>query len=56
MSGLAPWIARGVGLSIGVALVVGALALAWAASGVLVLMIVAVILRRRPARRRASES
>jgi predicted PurR-regulated permease PerM len=44
MSGLAPWIARGAALAIGAALVIGALALAWAASAVLLLMIVAVIL------------
>ena len=44
MTGLAPWIVRGAGLAIGVALVVGVLGFAWAAGPVLVLMFVAVIL------------
>jgi predicted PurR-regulated permease PerM len=44
MSGLAPWIGRGVGLSLGVAIVVGVIAFAWAAGAVLVLMFIAVIL------------
>jgi predicted PurR-regulated permease PerM len=44
VSGLAPWIARGAALAIGVAIVVGVLAFAWAAAPVLVLMFVAVIL------------
>jgi putative heme transporter len=42
--GLAAWIARGAALAVGVALVVGVLALLWAAGPVLVLMFVAVIL------------
>lgn len=44
MTGLAPWILRGAGVAIGVALVVAVLAFAWAAGAVLVLMFVAVIL------------
>jgi putative heme transporter len=44
MTGLAPWIARGAALALGVAIVVGVLAFAWAAGTVLVLMFVAVIL------------
>ncbi len=44
MIGLAAWIGRGAALAVGVALVVGVLALAWAAGPVLVLMFVAVIL------------
>jgi predicted PurR-regulated permease PerM len=44
MSGLGPWIARGAAVALGVALVVGVLAFAWAAGAVLVLMFVAVIL------------
>jgi predicted PurR-regulated permease PerM len=44
LNGLAAWIRRGVGLAIGVALVFGVLALAYAASSVLLLMLVAVIL------------
>jgi predicted PurR-regulated permease PerM len=42
--GLAAWIGRGAALAVGVALVLGALVLAWAAGPVLVLMFVAVIL------------
>jgi predicted PurR-regulated permease PerM len=42
--GLAGWIGRGAALAVGVGLVVGVLALAWAAGPVLVLMFVAVIL------------
>ena len=41
MSGLAPWIVRGAGVAIGVALVIGVLGFAWAAGPVLVLMFVA---------------
>jgi predicted PurR-regulated permease PerM len=44
MNGLAPWITRGAGLAIGVALVVGVIAFAWAAGTILVLTFVAVIL------------
>ena len=44
MSGLAPWIARGAAMAIGVAIVIGVLAFAWAAGAVLVLMFIAVIL------------
>jgi predicted PurR-regulated permease PerM len=44
MSGLTPWIARGAGVALGVALVAGVLLFAWAAGPVLVLMFVAVIL------------
>ena len=44
MSGLAPWIACGAAMAIGVAIVIGVLAFAWAAGTVLVLMFVAVIL------------
>jgi predicted PurR-regulated permease PerM len=44
MTGLAPWIARGAGVTLGVALVAGVLLFAWAAGAVLVLMFVAVIL------------
>ena len=44
MTGLAAWIGRGAALAVGVALVVGVLALAWAAAPVLLLMVVAVIL------------
>ena len=44
MIGLAAWIGRGAALAVGVALVLGFLALAWAARPVLVLMLVAVIL------------
>ena len=44
MTGLAPWIARGAAMALGVAIVVGVLAFAWAAGTVLVLMFVAVIL------------
>jgi predicted PurR-regulated permease PerM len=44
MSGLTPWIARGAGVTLGVALVAGVLLFAWAAGPVLVLMFVAVIL------------
>ena len=40
--GLGQWIARGAGLAIGVALVVGLLMFAWAAGTVLVLMFVAI--------------
>ena len=42
--GLAAWIGRGAALAVGVTLVVGVLAFAWAAGPVLVLMFVAVIL------------
>jgi|SRR5215208_2888376 len=44
MSGLRPWIVSGAGLAIGVALVVGLLIFAWAASPVLVFVFVAIIL------------
>jgi predicted PurR-regulated permease PerM len=44
VTGLAVWIGRGAALAVGVGLVVGILALAWAAGPVLVLMFVAVIL------------
>ena len=44
MSGLGPWIGRGAAMAIGVAIVIGVLAFAWAAGTVLVLMFVAVIL------------
>jgi predicted PurR-regulated permease PerM len=44
VTGLAPWIARGAALALGIALVVGVLAFAWAAGTVMVLMFVAVIL------------
>ena len=44
MTGLAVWIGRGAALAVGVALVAGVLAFAWAAGQVLVLMFVAVIL------------
>jgi predicted PurR-regulated permease PerM len=44
MSGLRPWIVSGAGLAIGVALVVGVLVFAWAASPVLVFVFVAIIL------------
>ncbi len=44
MTGLASWIARGAALTLGVVIVLGVLAFAWAASAVLVLMFVAVIL------------
>jgi predicted PurR-regulated permease PerM len=44
MSGLRPWIVSGAGLAIGVALVVGLLVFAWAASPVLVFVFVAIIL------------
>lgn len=44
MIGLAAWIGRGAALAMGVALVVGVLAFAWAARPVLVLTFVAVIL------------
>jgi predicted PurR-regulated permease PerM len=42
--GFGPWIARGAGVAIGVAIVVGVIALAFAASKVVVLVFVAVIL------------
>lgn len=44
MTGIRPWIVRGAGLALGAGLVLGVLALAWAAGSVLVLMFVAVIL------------
>jgi len=44
MTGIAPWIARGAGLALGAGLVFGALAVAWAAGSVLLLMFIAVIL------------
>jgi predicted PurR-regulated permease PerM len=44
MTGITPWIARGAGLALGAGLVLGVLALIWAAGSVLVLMFVAVIL------------
>ena len=44
MTGIGSWIVRGAGVAIGAALVVGAIALAFAASKVLVLVFVAVIL------------
>jgi predicted PurR-regulated permease PerM len=44
VTGLAVWIGRGAALAVGVGLVVGILALAWAVGSVLVLMFVAVIL------------
>ena len=44
MSGIGPWILRGVGLALGVAIVAGVLLFAIAAGHVLVLMFVAVIL------------
>jgi predicted PurR-regulated permease PerM len=44
MTGITPWITRGAGLALGAGLVIGALALAWAASNVLFLMFMAVIL------------
>ena len=44
MSELRPWIARGAGLALGVALVAGLILFAWAAGPVLVLTFVAVIL------------
>ena len=44
MSGLAPWIARGAAMALGVALVVGVLWFASAAGIVLILVFVAVIL------------
>jgi predicted PurR-regulated permease PerM len=44
MSGLAPWVARGAALTFGAALVLGVLALAYAAGAVLLLMFLAVIL------------
>jgi predicted PurR-regulated permease PerM len=44
VTGLAVWIGRGAALALGVALVAGVLAFAWAAAPVLVLMFVAVIL------------
>jgi predicted PurR-regulated permease PerM len=44
MSGLRPWIERGAGFSLGVALIAGLILFAWAAGPVLVLMFVAVIL------------
>jgi predicted PurR-regulated permease PerM len=48
MSGLRPWIVRGAGLAIGVTIVVGVLALAWAASTVLLLVFIAIILASGP--------
>ena len=44
MVGIGPWITRGAGVAIGVALVVGVIALAFAASKVVLLVFVAVIL------------
>jgi putative heme transporter len=44
MSGLAPWIQRGAGITMGAALVLGVLAFVWAAGTVVVLVFVAVIL------------
>jgi predicted PurR-regulated permease PerM len=44
VTGLVPWIGRGAALAIGVAIVAGVLAFAWAAGAVLVLVFVAVIL------------
>jgi len=44
MSGMRPWIERGAGLTLGVALVLAVIAFAWAAGAVLVLTFVAVIL------------
>jgi predicted PurR-regulated permease PerM len=44
MTGLAPWVARGAALALGVALVAGILWFAWAAGVVIVLVFVAVIL------------
>jgi predicted PurR-regulated permease PerM len=44
VSGLAPWIGRGVALAIGVALVIGVIAFVWAAGPVVVLVFIAVIL------------
>ena len=44
MSGIGPWILRGVGLALGVALVIGVLGFAVAAGPVIVLMFIAVIL------------
>jgi predicted PurR-regulated permease PerM len=44
MAGIGPWITRGAGASIGVALVVGVIALAYAAGKVVLLVFVAVIL------------
>ena len=44
MVGIGPWITRGAGVAIGVALVVGVIAMAFAASKVLLLVFVAVIL------------
>jgi predicted PurR-regulated permease PerM len=44
MTGITPWIARGAGLALGAGLVIGVLAVTWAASSVLFLMFVAVIL------------
>jgi predicted PurR-regulated permease PerM len=44
VTGLAVWIGRGAALALGVALVAGVLAFAWAAAPVLVLMFVAMIL------------
>lgn len=44
MTGMRPWIERGAGLTLGVALVLAVIAFAWAAGAVLVLTFVAVIL------------
>jgi predicted PurR-regulated permease PerM len=44
VTGIGSWIVRGAGVAVGAALVVGAIALAFAASKVLVLVFVAVIL------------
>lgn len=44
MIGITPWIARGAGLALGASLVIGALAVAWAAGSVLLLIFIAVIL------------
>jgi putative heme transporter len=44
VTGLAPWIARGAAVALGVAIVVGVLAFVWAAGTIVVLMFVAVIL------------
>lgn len=44
MNGIGPWITRGAGFALGVAVVAGVLMFAWAAGTVLVLMFVAVIL------------
>lgn len=44
MTGITPWITRGAGLALGASLVIGALAAAWAAGSVLLLIFIAVIL------------